>query len=153
MENYAFPLSFTGKKVNLKMETYENWKSVELLQLLQILVEEECPTGHLSRKVDEIVEITAKKLDVEPKEVVWIVRKKRNRSEKRREEEEEKEQEESFECENRHTQLAGELKTINSTICRQEKHVEKIFLLTKEIEKAVTSLNFSDLGKDIPDGK
>ena len=36
-------------------EDYQTWESVDLLKLLRIMDEEECPTGHFSKKFDEIV--------------------------------------------------------------------------------------------------
>ena len=57
-------------------EDYLTWKNLELLQLLIIMNEEECPMGHSYKQFEEIAEIAAEKLDIEPKEVKWLVKKK-----------------------------------------------------------------------------
>ena len=57
-------------------EDYQTWKSLELLQLLIIMNEEECSTGHFFKKFDEIAEMAAEKLDIEPKEFKWLVKKR-----------------------------------------------------------------------------
>ena len=135
MESYVLPLPFLGKKLMKTME--------------KILVEEDCPTGHLSGKIDEITEMAAKKLDIEPKEVTWIIRAKKNWIRRKEKEEVEKENEESVENNKKHNQLLVELKTMNSALRKTQKHVEKINKNVRELEKSVTSMSFKNLGKDI----
>ena len=65
-------------------EDYQTWKSLELLQLLEMMNEEECPTGHFYKKFEEIAEMTAEKLHIDPKEVKWLLKKKRTTKSKAR---------------------------------------------------------------------
>ena len=63
-------------------EDYQTWKSLDLLNLLIIMNEEECPSGNFYKTFEEITEMAAEKLDIEPKEVKWLVKKKRQRRER-----------------------------------------------------------------------
>ena len=55
------------------MEDYDQYTALELIQLLDVLERERFPTGGLYKRENEIMELTAKRLDIEPKEVGWLL--------------------------------------------------------------------------------
>ena len=125
-----------------RMENYVMFTSVELIKLLQYVEGEEFPTGHLHEKKREIREVGAKKLDVEPKEVAWLTKKKKQRRAREAEERREKEEEEKPERTKQHNQLLVEVRTMNSSMRRLENAMERMEKRVDEIEKSVTSLSF-----------
>ena len=70
---------------------------MELLKLLEYLEEETGPSGELYRRQMEIMEKTAERLNLEPKEIGWLCNEKKKRREKEEQKKEKKQKKEEKE--------------------------------------------------------
>ena len=113
-------------KVQTKMESYEDYTLVELFQLLDILERERFPTESLDKRKTEIVEITAKKLDVEPKEIGWLLTGEHQRKDSEREDIIREKAEQAHEDEKCWKLMTRKLVALASSVSRIGEHIRCI---------------------------
>ena len=85
MEKLMLLSLLCSQKIIKATENYDKYTALELLQLLDVLERECFPTGGLYKRKNEIIEITAKYLEIKPKEVGWLLTSSRQKQESQRE--------------------------------------------------------------------
>ena len=76
---------YSFKKIN-KMENLKEYTGLELIQLLEYLERDRFLSAELCKKREAVVEAAAEKLDLEQKEICWIVERPYNEKQSKEEE-------------------------------------------------------------------
>ena len=108
------------------MEGYSEYTVLELFQLLEILERERFPTGNLYKRKNEIMEEAAKQLDVQVKEIGWLMTSKCQREEAVAEDKIWEKTEHAWEEEKRWTILTRELVALGSSVVEMGKNIWRI---------------------------
>ena len=118
------------------METYESYTVLKMFKLLKILKAERFPGLAVEKIWREIVEEIAERLELEEKEVSWIVGAELKENDRNREEDQERE--DAFMKKNMQQweKLTKEVGSMASQIRYLAKDIEGIRLTLKKIEKS-----------------
>ena len=127
------------------MENYEDYTVVELFQLLDILEREGFPTGGLYKRKNEVIDLTAKRLSIKPKEVGWLLTNQHQRENSRREDEIREKTERDHENEKRWKLLTRELVALGSSVQRMGENIHQIKTKVVELEKSYKKLALEDV--------
>ena len=105
------------------MENFKKYTGLELLQLLDLFERDRFPSADLNKKNEEAVATAAEKLDLQQKEICWIVKrpynKRRAEYDKKREMKQKREEEldkQKGELKREIRQVKELIKTISGTI-------------------------------------
>ena len=136
------------------MESYGDYTLIELFQLLDILEWERFPTGGLYKRKNEIIEISAKWLDIEPKEVGWLLTNERQRKDSEREDIIREKTEQAHGDEKRWKLLTRELVALASSVSRMGENIRCIKNSVDKLEASYKELTEGQKrGEDVPNGK
>ena len=127
------------------MESYDDYTVVELFQLLDIMERECFPTGGLYKRKNEIIDITAKRLDIEAKEVAWLLTTRCQRKESEREDKIREKAERDYEEEKRWKILTREIVALGSSVNRMGENIRQIKGKVVELEKSYRKLALDDV--------
>ena len=127
------------------MESYDDYTVVELFQLLDIMERERFSTGGLYKRKNEIIDITAKRLDIEAKEVGWLLTTRCQRKESEREDKIREKAERDYEEEKRWKILTREIVALGSSVNRMGENIRQIKGKVVELEKSYRKLALDDV--------
>ena len=118
------------------VETFEEYTRLEMLQLLEYLKRERFPGLELENKKKELKEEIAKRLELEAKEVGWIVGAERKGKDRNREEDQEREDAFMKKNKKQWEKLTREVSSMAAQMRFLAKDIEGIRLTVKKIEKS-----------------
>ena len=127
------------------MESYDDYTVVELFQLLDIMEIECFPTGGLYKRKNEIIDITAKRLDIEPNEVGWLLTTRHQRKESEREEKIREKAERDHEEEKRWKILTREIAALGSSVNRMGENIRQMKGKVMKLKKSYKKLALNDV--------
>ena len=137
---------YSFKKIN-KMENLKEYTGLELIQLLEYLERNRFPSAKLCEKGEAVVEAAAEKLDLEQKEICWIVERPYNEKRSKEEEVKDDKQRREEEAEKRWGQMRWEIGGVREIIVSIQAEMRELKARVKELEKSWTSLSFQNIVK------
>ena len=122
------------------MESYDDYTALEMLQLLDILQREPFPTANLYRRKEELFEKTAARLDLEPKEIQWIVENPHKKQRAAKEEKVKERQERDHEESKLWKILTQEIMALGSSMRKMGENLSSIKKKVVTLEKSYQQL-------------
>ena len=145
VKNFKF-VYYSFKKIN-KMENLKEYTGLELIQRLEYLERDRFPSAELCKKREAVVEAAAKKLDLEQKEICWIVERPNNKKRSKEEEAKDEKQRREEEAKKRWGQMRREIRAVSEIMVSIQAEMQEIKDDVKELEKSWTSLSFQNIVK------
>ena len=137
---------YSFKKIN-NMETLKEYTGLELIQLLEYLERDRFPSAELCKKRGAVVEAAAEKLDLEQKEICWIVERPYNEKQSKKEEVKDEKQRREEETEKWWRQMRREIRAVREIIVSIQAELREIKDDMKELKRSWTSLSFQNIVK------
>ena len=129
----------------------ENFKreyiGLELLQLLDLLERDRFPSSDLYKKKEEAVAAAAEKLDLQQKEICWIVERPYNERRTEYDEKREMKQKREEELNKQQGELKREIRQVKELIKTISGTIHDIGEKVGELEKSWQSLSFENIVK------
>ena len=135
---------YSFKKIN-KMENLKKYTGLELIKLLEYLERNRFPSAELCKKREAVVEAAAEKLDLEQKEICWIVERPYNEKRSKEEEVKDEKQRREEEAEKRWGQMRWEIRGVREIMVSIQAEMPELKDGVKELEKSWTSLSFQNI--------
>ena len=132
---------YSFKKIN-KIENLKEYTGLELIQLLEYHEKDRFPSVELCKKREAVVEAAVEKLDLEQKEICWIVERRYSEKWSKEEEVKDEKQRREEEAEKRWGQMRWEIRAVREIMVSIQAEMREIKDDVKELEKSWTCYHF-----------